>query len=708
MRHRVHVAALFGLALLLALPTPAQPAAAPQPPIAKIVPHRLEQHGQARIDNYYWLKDRTNPEVIAYLEAENAWAAQAMKHTEALQETLFNEMVGRLKQDDSSVPYLDEGYWYYTRFVEGGNYPLYCRKKGKLSSREEVMLDANALARGQGYFSATGVQPSSGRNVLAFATDTVGRRFYTIRFKDLATGALLPDTIKDVTGNLAWANDNRTLFYARQDPATLRSHRVYRHELGAEAANDVLVYEETDETYSVHLAKTKSKRFVTIVSGQTLATEVRYLDAGTPREAFRVFLPRERGHEYSVDHLGDRFYIRTNAGAKNFKLVATPVDAPARENWRDVIPHRDDTYVADFDLFRDYLVVEERRAGLTQLRVVPFGGGAEHTIDFGEPTYSAGFGVNRESDTGVLRFTYSSLTTPNSVYDYDMATRSKKLMKRDEVLGGFDPASYASERLWAPARDGARVPISLVYRRDFKRDGRGPLMLYGYGSYGYSTDASFSVARLSLLDRGFAVALAHIRGGSELGRDWYENGKLLKKKNTFTDFIDCADYLVGEKYTSPDRLFAQGGSAGGLLIGAVVNLRPDLFKGAVAQVPFVDVVTTMLDSSIPLTTSEYDEWGDPNKEEYYGYMMTYSPYDNVVPQAYPNLLVTTGLHDSQVQYWEPAKWVAKLRAVKTDGNRLLLHTNMEAGHGGTSGRLRRFRDQALVYAFVIDLAGAGR
>jgi len=708
MRHRVHVAALFVLALLLALPTPAQPAAAPQPPIAKIVPHRLEQHGQARIDNYYWLKERTNPEVVAYLEAENAWAAQAMKHTEALQETLFNEMVGRLKQDDSSVPYLDEGYWYYTRFVEGGNYPLYCRKKGKLSSREEVMLDANALARGQGYFSATGVQPSPGRNVLAFATDTVGRRFYTIRFKDLATGALLPDTIKDVTGNLAWANDNRTLFYTRQDPATLRSHRVYRHELGADPANDVLVYEETDETYSVYLAKTKSKRFVTIVSGQTLATEVRYLDAGTPREAFRVFLPRERGHEYSVDHLGDRFYIRTNAGAKNFKLVATPVDAPARENWRDVIPHRDDTYVADFDLFRDYLVVEERRAGLTQLRVVPFGGGAEHTIDFGEPTYSAGIGVNRESDTGVLRYTYSSLTTPNSVYDYDMATRTKKLMKRDEVLGGFDPASYASERLWAPARDGARVPISLVYRRDFKRDGRGPLMLYGYGSYGYSTDASFSVARLSLLDRGFAVALAHIRGGSELGRDWYENGKLLKKKNTFTDFIDCADYLVGEKYTSPDRLFAQGGSAGGLLIGAVVNLRPDLFKGAVAQVPFVDVVTTMLDSSIPLTTSEYDEWGDPNKEEYYGYMMTYSPYDNVVPQAYPNLLVTTGLHDSQVQYWEPAKWVAKLRAVKTDGNRLLLQTNMEAGHGGTSGRLRRFRDQALVYAFVIDLAGAVR
>jgi len=708
MRHRVHVAALFVLALLLALPTPAQPAAAPQPPIAKIVPHRLEQHGQARIDNYYWLKERTNPEVVAYLEAENAWAAQAMKHTEALQETLFNEMVGRLKQDDSSVPYLDEGYWYYTRFVEGGNYPLYCRKKGKLSSREEVMLDANALARGQGYFSATGVQPSPGRNVLAFATDTVGRRFYTIRFKDLATGALLPDTIKDVTGNLAWANDNRTLFYTRQDPATLRSHRVYRHELGADPANDVLVYEETDETYSVYLAKTKSRRFVTIVSGQTLATEVRYLDAGTPREAFRVFLPRERGHEYSVDHLGDRFYIRTNAGAKNFKLVATPVDAPARENWRDVIPHRDDTYVADFDLFRDYLVVEERRAGLTQLRVVPFGGGAEHTIDFGEPTYSAGIGVNRESDTGVLRYTYSSLTTPNSVYDYDMATRTKKLMKRDEVLGGFDPASYASERLWAPARDGARVPISLVYRRDFKRDGRGPLMLYGYGSYGYSTDASFSVARLSLLDRGFAVALAHIRGGSELGRDWYENGKLLKKKNTFTDFIDCADYLVGEKYTSPDRLFAQGGSAGGLLIGAVVNLRPDLFKGAVAQVPFVDVVTTMLDSSIPLTTSEYDEWGDPNKEEYYGYMMTYSPYDNVVPQAYPNLLVTTGLHDSQVQYWEPAKWVAKLRAVKTDGNRLLLQTNMEAGHGGTSGRLRRFRDQALVYAFVIDLAGAVR
>ena len=705
MRHRVHLAALSVLSLLFALPTPAQPPAALQPPVAKIVPHRLEQHGQARIDNYYWLKDRTNPEVIAYLEAENAWAAQAMKHTEALQETLFNEMVGRLKQDDSSVPYLDEGYWYYTRFVEGGNYPLYCRKKGKLSSREEVMLDANALARGQGYFSATGVQPSPGRNVLAFATDTVGRRFYTIRFKDLATGALLPDTIKDVTGNLAWANDNRTLFYTRQDPATLRSHRVYRHELGADPANDVLVYEETDETYSVYLAKTKSKRFVTIVSGQTLATEVRYLDAGTPREAFRVFLPRERGHEYSVDHLGDRFYIRTNAGAKNFKLVATPVDAPARENWRDVIPHREDTYVADFDLFRDYLVVEERRAGLTQLRVVPFGGGAEHTIDFGEPTYSAGFGVNRESDTGVLRYTYSSLTTPNSVYDYDMATRTKKLMKRDEVLGGFDPASYASERLWAPARDGARVPISLVYRKGFVKDGKAPCLLYGYGSYGASTDADFDSARLSLLDRGFVYAIAHIRGGQEMGRAWYEDGKLLKKKNTFTDFIDCAEFLVAEKYTNPGRLFAEGGSAGGLLMGAVVNMRPDLFKGALVGVPFVDVITTMLDTSIPLTTGEFDEWGNPAVKEYYDYMLSYSPYDRLEAKKYPAMFVSTGWQDSQVQYFEPAKYVAKLRVLKKDKNPLLLWTNMEGGHGGVSGRFRRLKQTSMEYAFMLDLAG---
>jgi oligopeptidase B len=438
-----------------------------------------------------------------------------------------------------------------------------------------------------------------------------------------------------------------------------------------------------------------------------MADEVRYVEADTPKGTFKVFLPRERGHEYSIDHLGDRFYIRTNAGAKNFKLAWTPVGATGRESWRDVIPHRDDVYLTEFELFRDFLVAGERRDGLTQLRVIPFSGTGEHVIDFGEPTYSAEIGVNKEPGTGVLRYTYTSLTTPNSVYDYDMATRARKLMKRDEVLGGFDPTNYTSERLWAPARDGARVPISIVYRKGFPRDGRGPLLLYGYGSYGYTTDASFHVPWLSLLDRGFAVALAHIRGGSELGRDWYESGKLLKKKNTFTDFIDCAEHLVRQKYTSADRLFAEGGSAGGLLIGAIVNLRPDLFRGAVAEVPFVDVITTMLDPSIPLTTSEYDEWGDPNREEYYGYMMTYSPYDNVVPQAYPHLLVTTGLHDSQVQYWEPAKWVARLRATKTDDHLLLLHTNMEAGHGGTSGRLRRFRDSALVYAFMLDLAGSG-
>jgi len=438
-----------------------------------------------------------------------------------------------------------------------------------------------------------------------------------------------------------------------------------------------------------------------------MADEVRYLDADNPRGALTVFLPRERGHEYSVDHLGDRFYVRTNAGAKNFKLVSTPVGSTGRASWRDVIPHRDDVYLAEFELFRDFLVASERRDGLTRFCVIPHTGNGEHIVDFAEPTYSADIVSRPGLDTTVLRYSYTSLTTPKSVYDYDMVARTNRLMKRDEVLGGFDPANYASERLWAPARDGARVPISIVYRKEFKRDGRGPLLLYGYGSYGYTTDASFDVGRLSLLDRGFAVALAHLRGGSELGREWYERGKLLKKKNTFTDFIDCAEYLIKERYTSIDRLFAQGGSAGGLLIGAVVNLRPDLFKGAVAEVPFVDVTTTMLDSSIPLTTSEYDEWGDPNKEEYYDYMMTYSPYDNVVPQAYPHLLVTTGLHDSQVQYWEPAKWVARLRAVKTDDHRLLLHTNMEAGHGGTSGRLRRFRDTALVYAFMLDLGGSG-
>ena len=542
---------------------------------------------------------------------------------------------------------------------------------------------------------------------MAYAEDAQGRRIYTIRFKNLATGETLPDVIPEVTSNMTWANDNRTLFYAKQDLETLRSCRIYRHVLGTDPAEDVLVYEETDDTFSAHVLKTKSKRYIMIISSQTLSNEYRYLDAGDPTGAFTSFLPRERGHEYAVDHFENRFFIHTNHEAKNFRLMSTPLDRTGKEHWEEVIPHRPDVLLEGFEVFRDHLVLEERREGLVQIRVMPWDGSQEHYLEFAEPAYLAGTNVNLEFDTTVLRYGYTSMTTPSSIYDYDMVTREKTLLKQEEVLGEFDSADYRTERLHATAADGVRVPISLVYRKGMERNGRNPLLLYGYGSYGHSLDAAFGSARLSLLDRGFVFAIAHVRGGEEMGRAWYEDGKLLKKKNTFTDFIACAEHLIEERYSSRDRLFAMGGSAGGLLMGAVVNLRPDLFKGVVAQVPFVDIVTTMLDPDIPLTTGEYDEWGNPNDKEYYQYMLSYSPYDNVAARDYPHMLVTTGLHDSQVQYWEPAKWVARLRAVKTDPNRLLLKTNMEAGHGGASGRFKRYREIALEYAFLLDLAGIG-
>ena len=687
---------------------PAQAAAAaavPRPPVARVAPQRLEIHGDVRVDDYYWLKERDNPEVIAYLEAENAYTAAAMRHTEALQERLYAEITGRLKQDDASVPVLRDGYWYYTRFEVGKEYPLYCRRQGTMAAAEEVMLDGNALAAGHGYFAVMGWAVSPGNDVLAYATDTVGRRISTLRFKRLATGEVLADTIPEVTGNVVWALDGRTVFYSRQDLTTLRSSRVFRHLLGTDAAGDALVYEEKDETFSCWVERSKSKRFLFIPAVTTLASEVRFLPADRPDGEWQVIEQRERGREYDVEHFGDHFYIRTNDGAKNFRLMHTPVTTPSRANWTEVIPHRDDTYLAGFDVFRDHLVVSERRGGLVHLRVIPWAGGGEHELEFGEPAYLAYLDANPELDTTVLRYGYTSMTTPRSTYDYDMAARTTTLRKRDEVLGGFDPSGYVTERLHAPARDGVQVPISIVYRKDLVKNGKAPLLLYGYGSYGASMDATFDVARLSLLDRGFAYAIAHVRGGAELGRAWYEDGKLLKKKNTFTDFVDCAEFLVARGYTSPDRMFALGGSAGGLLIGAVYTTRPELFKGMVAAVPFVDVVTTMLDASIPLTTAEYDEWGNPNEKPYYDYMLSYSPYDRTTRRAYTNLLVTTGLHDSQVQYFEPAKWVAKLRALKTDDSLLLLRTNMEAGHGGASGRFRRYREAALNYAFFLDLAG---
>jgi oligopeptidase B len=700
--------AACGFAAVLCLGTVATTPATGQqaevtPPVARVIPFQLEMHGHIRTDNYYWLRERENPEVIAYLEAENAYTEAVMAHTEGLQEALFDEIVGRIKQTDLSVPYFRDGYYYYRKTEEGKEYPIYARKKGSLDAEEEILIDVNELAEGHGFTSVSFPAVSSEGNIIAFAHDTVGRRFYNIRFKNLDTGEFLQDEIPNVTSNVTWANDNRTVFYGRQDPGTLRRYQIYRHMLGTDPANDELVYQEDDVEFSCYVRKTKNDEYIIIGSSQTLSNEYRYLDADDPDGDFTLFMAREPDHEYSIDHFGEYFYITTNYDAENSRLMRTPVDRTSKEYWEEVIAHREDVLLLGFDVFKDYMVVVERKEGLLQIRIRPWSGEDEHYLDFGEAAYSAYPSSNPEIDTEVLRYRYSSLTTPSSVYDYNMKTREKTLLKQDEVLGGYDPADYVSERLYAPARDGVRVPVSLVYRKGTEKDWNNPLLLYAYGSYGSSMDANFSSARLSLLDRGFVYAIAHIRGGMEMGRWWYEDGKLLNKKNTFTDFIDVAEFLVEEGYTSPELMFAQGGSAGGLLMGAVNNMRPDLFKGIIARVPWVDVVTTMLDASIPLTASEYDEWGDPNEEDYYWYMLSYSPYDQVEAKDYTNMLVTTGLHDSQVQYFEPAKWVAKLRALKTDDNRLLLKTNMEAGHGGASGRYQRYREIAFQYAFMLDL-----
>ena len=675
------------------------------PPKAAVKPVKLEKHGHVREDNYFWLRERENPEVIAYLEAENAYTDTILRHTEAFQEKLFEEIKGRIKQTDLSVPYKRDDFYYYTRVVEGKEYPIYCRKKGSLEAPEEIMIDANALAEGHRFSSVGGVDISSGQDVVSFAQDTLGRRFYAIRFKNLATGEMLPDEIPNVTGNVAWASDNKTVFYGKQDPVTLRSYRIYRHKLGTDPSKDKLAYEEKDVTFNCYVFKTKSKKYIMIASSQSLSNEYRFLDAETPTGSFTVLQPRERDHEYDVDHYQDNFYVRTNLNAKNFRLMKTPVARTTKKNWVEVIPHRDDVLLQGFEIFKDNLVVVERKEGLIQMRIRPWSGAAEHYLDFGEPAYLAYVSTNYEFDTPLLRYGYTSLTTPNSVYDYNMATKEKTLLKQEEILGGFDREDYVTERISAPAGDGKMVPVSIVYRKGMSKNGQNPLLLYGYGSYGASRDATFSAARVSLLDRGFVYAIAHVRGGQELGRVWYDDGKLLKKKNTFTDFIDCAEYLVKQGYTSPEHLYAQGGSAGGLLMGAIVNMRPDLFKGIIADVPWVDVVTTMLDESIPLTTSEYDEWGNPNNKQYYEYMLSYSPYDNVEAKAYPNILITTSLFDSQVQYFEPAKWTAKLRTMKTDNNNILLKTEMKAGHGGVSGRYKQYEDIALKYAFLLDLEG---
>ncbi len=678
-------------------------------PLARVQPTVLEEHGHRRVDDYYWLNQRENPEVIAYLEAENAHLEATMAPWKGLRVELYQEIVGRIDPDDSSVPARLDDWFYSTRYEAGREYPIHVRQPAsddpnpQPTGDEQILLDVNILAEGHEYFSVRGDAVSTDHHLLAYATDDRGRRIYTIHIKDLRTGERLPDRIEAVTGNLAWANDNRTLFYAKQDPKTLRSYQIYKHALGTDPTEDELVFEETDDTFSCFVFKTKSQRFLMIASTQTLSSEYRYLDADQPDDDFQVFLPRERDHEYSLDHAGDHFYVLTNANAQNFRLMKAPVTDPARENWLEVVPHRPDVRLHGVELFADYLVLSERRNGLRQLRVMPMSGGESHTIAFDEPAYTARVAENLEFDSTVLRFSYTSLTTPASVYDYDLRTHQRTLMKQTRVLGGFDAKDYRTDRLFATARDGTRIPVSIVSRTDVPWDGSAPLLLYGYGSYGASMDPSFNAPVLSLLDRGFLYAIAHIRGGEEMGRAWYEDGKLLKKKNTFTDFIDCAEHLAREEIADGERLFAMGGSAGGLLMGAVINRRPDLFRGVVAAVPFVDVVTTMLDDSIPLTTFEYDEWGNPHVEDYYRYMLSYSPYDNVEKKDYPNLLVTTGLHDSQVQYWEPAKWVAKLRARKTDDHLLLLDTNMDAGHGGASGRYKRHQTTALTYAFFLSL-----
>ena len=676
----------------------------PTPPKAEMIKKELIAHGQTRVDNYYWLNDRENPDVISYLEAENVYTDAVMKHTEDLQEKLYDEIVGRIKQTDESVPYKLNGYFYYTRYEEGKEYPVYCRKKDNMEAAEEIMLNVNDMAEGHSYYSATGLNVSPDNKLLAFGVDTVSRRQYAIHFKNLETGEILRYNIPNTTGRGAWARDNQTYFYSIKDES-LRSFKILKHDIHQSFENDALVYHEEDATFSTYVYNSKSRDYIFIVSGSTLSTEFRYLKADKPNGEFKVFQPRQRDLEYSIEHFANHFYIRTNLNAKNFRLMKTPVSKTEKSNWVEVIPGRDDIFLQNFEIFKNFLVLEERSEGLINLRVIKWKDNSEHYINFGEPAYLSYLAYNPEFNTDVLRYGYTSLTTPNSTFDYNMVSKQKKLLKQQEVLGGFDPGNYQSERMFVTARDGEKVPLSMVYRKGMKKDGNSPLLLYAYGSYGYSMDAYFSSPRLSLLDRGFIFAIAHVRGGQEMGRYWYEDGKLLKKKNSFTDFIDCAEYVVGEKYTSPDKMFANGGSAGGLLVGVVYNLRPDLFKGFVADVPFVDVVTTMLDESIPLTTSEYDEWGNPNDKEYYDYMLSYSPYDHVEAKDYTNMLVLTGLHDSQVQYWEPAKWVAKLREMKTDNNILILSINMETGHGGASGRFKRYKETALKYAFMLDLSG---
>ena len=687
-------------------------------PLAKKIPTKLNYHSDSLTDDYFWMrlsddqKESSNPDsqtqdVLAYLVKENQYLDENMSDTDELQSKLFDEYVSRIKQDDSSVPYVENGFTYSSKFEKGEDYRRYFRKKNDEGAKEELFLDLPKLAEGQKYFSLGDWSISTNNKILAYSTDYISRREYTIHFKNLVTGEIFADQIENTAGGITWANDNKTIFYVKKDEQTLRSHKIFKHVLGTDSADDELVFEETDETFGCYIYKSKSNKYLFIGSYQTLSTEIRFLDASNPNGNWTIIQPRERGLEYSVSHYEDSFFIRTNWNARNYKLMKTSVSSPTKENWEELIAHRDDVFLSGIEIFKKFLVVKERKDGLIQIRVMNWSNKQEHYISFNDPTYTVYANVNLEFDTDLFRFSYASLTTPNITYDYNLMSKERTILKQQEVLGGeFKSENYTSERLYAIGRDGETIiPISIVFKKGYKKDGSAPLLLYGYGSYGSNMNSYFSSTRLSLLDRGFAFAIAHIRGGQEMGRDWYENGKLLKKKNTFYDFIDCGKFLVEKGYTSPSHLYAQGGSAGGLLMGAIINMEPGLWNGVIAGVPFVDVINTMWDESIPLTSGEFDEWGNPKDKVYYDYIKSYSPYDNVKNIDYPNLLITTGYWDSQVQYWEPAKWIAKLRAHRTNQNLLLMYCNMDVGHGGASGRFESLKEVALEHAFLFKLEG---
>ncbi|MFL6211866.1 MAG: S9 family peptidase [Pyrinomonadaceae bacterium] len=695
---------LIAMATIVNINTPAQNMLTGlKPPVAKPVPKSDTTNGDTRVDNYFWLREKKNPEVISYLEAENAYTEAVMKPTADLQQKLYTEMLARIKQTDQNVPYKLGDYYYYTRTIEGQQYPIYARKHGSMDAKEEITLDLNEMAKGLKFMAVGAYAVSDDNNLLAYTTDSTGYRQYTLHVKDLRTGQMLPEKIERVD-NVAWAQDNKTIFYVTEDDVTKRSDKFFRHTVGTDQSE--LLYEEKDELYDIGAYRTRDRALIVLQSESKTTADARYIPADKPMSALKLVLSRENDHKYFIDHRGDLLYVRTNKNAKNYRLMTAPMSDPGVQNWKEIVAHQPQIKLDDFDLFANYLVLSERTKGLPTIRIIDLRNQKAHELDFPEPVYNASLDANREFNTDTLRFRYQSLTTPSSVFDYDMNKHTRVLLKQTPVLGGYDPANYTAERVYATASDGTKIPMSVVYRKGLKRDGKNPLLLYGYGSYGISTDPNFNSNRVSLLDRGVVYAIAHIRGGGELGEDWREAGRMMQKKNTFTDFIACAEHLIKEKYTSSDRLAIQGGSAGGLLMGAVVNMRPDLFKAVLAQVPFVDVVNTMLDASLPLTTGEYLEWGNPNEKAAYDYIKSYSPYDNVAAKAYPTMLVKVSLNDSQVPYWEGTKFVAKLRALKTDNNPVLLKVNMGAGHGGSSGRYDALHDLAFDYAFLLTQLGA--